>query len=546
MRTPRRSRLRMSRCEHPSVSAPRRLWTLLLLLIMAAALWRYGDLREPALTHGDEALTALRARSLLREGSFWTPYWNGTVNLHKPPLYYWMVAVGYLAFGVGELAVRLPSVAAFLLLLWLAARIDTRLFSPAAGIASAALLAWHPVLVVQSRLGMMDTLVTLLYLAGGVALWHGRRAPGGYLGWGACAGAAVLAKGGGALLVLPVSLAYLGVAQRAAFRRGAFYGGLLLSLGLPAVWFGSQFLLHRRAFLETYVHHEVARRWAADLWWPAFAAQKTTRRLWCSLGALAPLTAAAPVLLYAFRRGWRYAEEGRNAFFLVALAVGALLLTNMVGQQMYWYIVPPSVPFLLMTGAVAGGVLAGRWTRWQAALALALLLAGLALPRVVLPRDRWWALAAALAGVSAMGGCLWRGPASRWTRVPAALALALTVRAGLSFENDRINFFRPRSSAELKQLAAAIPKDDNARYPLVVDFRYFPMNALMFYADRTAIQAAEMEQRAPPEANRLHAVLANRRSLPIAGWRATFLDSADGYELWRLDREALAPPVSGP
>ena len=84
-----------------------RTWpALALALVVAAVLWRYGDLREPSLCNGDEALTALRARSLLHEGRFWTPHWNGTVNLHKPPFYYWTVAASYLVLGVGEVAVR--------------------------------------------------------------------------------------------------------------------------------------------------------------------------------------------------------------------------------------------------------------------------------------------------------------------------------------------------------------------------------------------------------------------------------------------------------
>lgn len=63
---------------------------ILLMLIIGVVWWDLGDLNSPGLSAGDEALTALRTRGISEQGHMWTPYWNGTLDLHKPPLYYWI------------------------------------------------------------------------------------------------------------------------------------------------------------------------------------------------------------------------------------------------------------------------------------------------------------------------------------------------------------------------------------------------------------------------------------------------------------------------
>ena len=143
----------------------KRVALILLALILVAAGLRGWRLAPRGIAAGDEALTALRALGLMEHGRWWTPYWNGAPDLHKPPLYYAMVAVGYCIFGVGTLAIRLPSMAAYLLIIVLAYALGRRIFDPVVGLGAALLTALHPTLAAQACVGMMDTTMIAFSLA---------------------------------------------------------------------------------------------------------------------------------------------------------------------------------------------------------------------------------------------------------------------------------------------------------------------------------------------------------------------------------------------
>ena len=69
------------------------------------------------LSDPDEGRYAVAALQMLRSGDWVTPSLNGLPFFHKPPLYYWLAALGFQAAGVHEWVARLPS----LLGAWLAA-----------------------------------------------------------------------------------------------------------------------------------------------------------------------------------------------------------------------------------------------------------------------------------------------------------------------------------------------------------------------------------------------------------------------------------------
>ncbi|EAW33621.1 glycosyltransferase family 39 protein [Lyngbya sp. PCC 8106] len=78
----------------------------LLLICSIAFLWNLGN---TGLVDETEPLFAEAARQMVRTGDWITPYFNGETRFDKPPLVYWLMAVGYQVLGVNEWAVRLPS-----------------------------------------------------------------------------------------------------------------------------------------------------------------------------------------------------------------------------------------------------------------------------------------------------------------------------------------------------------------------------------------------------------------------------------------------------
>jgi len=85
-------------------------WTLsilwLLVISWLAFLWHLGN---TGLVDETEPLFAEAARQMTVTGDWITPYFNGETRFDKPPLVYWLMALGYQLIGVNEWAVRLPS-----------------------------------------------------------------------------------------------------------------------------------------------------------------------------------------------------------------------------------------------------------------------------------------------------------------------------------------------------------------------------------------------------------------------------------------------------
>src|SRR5262249_40281566 len=101
-------------------------------------------------------------------GDYVTLHINGVRYLEKAPLLYWLVAFGFRVFGVGELAVRLPSALAMFLLMWLAYRWSRRAFGERAGIYAALFIASTVGFYLFSRILIPEALLSLLIAA---ALW---------------------------------------------------------------------------------------------------------------------------------------------------------------------------------------------------------------------------------------------------------------------------------------------------------------------------------------------------------------------------------------
>src|SRR5947199_10764904 len=88
-----------------------RSWHVVTLVLLCGLLFFY-HLGDRGLSSSHEARAAQNAQSMLNDGSWGLPrLFDRHVELQKPPLYYWLVALfAFLGGGqVDEWAVRLPS-----------------------------------------------------------------------------------------------------------------------------------------------------------------------------------------------------------------------------------------------------------------------------------------------------------------------------------------------------------------------------------------------------------------------------------------------------
>ena len=477
----------------------------LLFLLLCAVGVRGVHLFRDSITTGDEALVALRSLGLLEHGHGWTPYWNGDPDVHKPPLYLWLVAACYRILGVGETAVRLPSLAAFLGLLGLTYVLGRRVFNPWVGLMAAVFAAIHPTLVLQSSVGMLDTTMILFTLGGAWFLLHAGEQPRAYLGWGLCCGLALLTKGPGATPIFVVSLLYLLAVRRKAIRVPLLCAGLAVAAIVAGIWFGSQYWMHHDIFIAPYYTDFVDYR-LKHSWQDTGLYTKSLHYLWASWGGLAPFFFAASVLAWFGGRtetascdaevplATTGSADKHGAFLIFLLGFVPLVMVSLVRQQMSWYMLPAIVPMSLFAAQIVVGMLQGRYSGFLRFLFGLLLAAGLVLPFVYTGPAIIRVMIGAAAGLTVVLGLNSRKMLRQAGGGVFLVGLVLAWRGGLALDNPYVNMLRARDSTPLRQLAHLLPDTNAVPGRMVVNFRHYPLNSLMFYARRDSQQLGVFAQ----------------------------------------------------
>src|SRR5947207_15769971 len=96
---------------------PRRLLIAAILFLIAAA---FITPLQRDLFVGDETKYGQVVREMRGTGAFFLPTLNGTPFTHKPPLHFWLIDLLTYPLGVySTWAFVLPSIAAFVFLMWL-------------------------------------------------------------------------------------------------------------------------------------------------------------------------------------------------------------------------------------------------------------------------------------------------------------------------------------------------------------------------------------------------------------------------------------------
>ena len=103
-------------------------WALFVTFLLFSIVY-ISSLTSPSLLDDADASHSEAAREMYARGDYVTLHINGVRYLEKAPLIYWLVAFGFRVFGVGELAVRLPSAISLCLLMVLAYRWSRRAFN---------------------------------------------------------------------------------------------------------------------------------------------------------------------------------------------------------------------------------------------------------------------------------------------------------------------------------------------------------------------------------------------------------------------------------
>jgi 4-amino-4-deoxy-L-arabinose transferase-like glycosyltransferase len=93
----------------PAQSRQREIWLSVFWVAVVSGIAFFWGLASTGLVDETEPLFAEAARQMYETGDWITPYFNAVTRFDKPPLVYWLMAVGFHLFGVSEWTVRLPS-----------------------------------------------------------------------------------------------------------------------------------------------------------------------------------------------------------------------------------------------------------------------------------------------------------------------------------------------------------------------------------------------------------------------------------------------------
>jgi 4-amino-4-deoxy-L-arabinose transferase-like glycosyltransferase len=261
----------------------------LILLLWAMPIVLAQVMFQQSLMAHDEGYYALQARYIIETGDWITPQWGGGSSFDRTIGIQWLIALCYKLFGVNETAVRLPSIAAYLISTLLTFRIGELVLGRRIGFIAALIFAVMPIGVQYAGLGTQDMMLLMIELLAAWSLLEsqqdGKRSllflTGVMFGWG------FMIKG---FMMIPATIAFL-----------------------PALWFGGINPFSQKRF---------------QIHWPAL--------LWILLGGAIGLM---PVF------GWLWAATLQYGWEPVNTLVGKILILNdkefhSVGPLYYFWNIP--------------------------------------------------------------------------------------------------------------------------------------------------------------------------------------------------------------
>lgn len=200
-------------------------------------------LLTPAMGHHllepDEGRYAQIAREMVTSGEWIVPHLQGKPYLDKPPLFYWLTALSFSLFGIGEISARVVPAVATLGTILLIYFLGRRTLGERSGFWGSLFLALCPGFLGMSRLIILDGLlcfwVTLSVAAALEAIRKERFSPAWWYVSAVAAGFGVLTKGPVPfLLLVPPLFAYCYLNGLSLPRKHALgFLGVALVMNLP-------------------------------------------------------------------------------------------------------------------------------------------------------------------------------------------------------------------------------------------------------------------------------------------------------------------------
>lgn len=348
-----------------------------MLLTACAALILFARAGAGPLPNYDDAYYGEKAKQMLRTGDWLTPRFADHPRLDNPPLFLWLIAASFLAFGVTAWAAVLWSALSGVVCVALTHRLAVRLGrEPFEAWAAGFVLLGTGYVLKYANHAMFDVFLTALFLA---ALLAYRRAwEGSVAAWAAVGlftGLGILTKsvlGVFPLLVVASHVLWCGRARH-ALAHGAAWAPVVM-LAVIAPWYGYQLTTHRAQFLEEHVAWLLFQRGAGTVaepppWRPHGYLRELALTYWpwlpfAALGAWRTARAA-------FARdaspanAWTARTSARLLLLWPLVVIGVLSLAR---EQKLWYVMSVFPALALLSAHALAGLLQGVAARARATI----------------------------------------------------------------------------------------------------------------------------------------------------------------------------------
>ena len=457
-------------------------------LLMFAAVVAFPFLGSFGLLEPDEGRFAQIGREMMAGGDFLIPRLNGIEQFYKPPLVYWINAVGYRILGISEWTARLPSALAFFGTIWLTGWMGWRLGGRKLGWAAALILASMLEPYALGRQITLDTTLTFWVTAALACLVRvatgDQTKKSGFLFF-LCMGLGFLAKGPMAWVVPMAAALVWTLALRANGQRLGlpWAKGMLLMVGVSASWFVAVCWKYPELW-KYFLGYELVERFASTT-------HGRSKPFWFFFPILAvgmiPWTGFLPGLAWASWRKIRNRSLSPAQWALGAAVVVPFVVVSCSGSKLLTYILPiyPSLAlalaFWLEKGKTAVWEKVGWGTAWGILLVFSPLLWAV---------QFFWSEATGISPslpyligvlilVVGAGLVVWRMKEKALASVAGLALVAIVVWHGACLEMERINDLLGRQ-ASVRPLARLVEKHQPERL-----FIYRARAAgLLFSADR--------------------------------------------------------------
>ncbi|NDE84679.1 MAG: glycosyltransferase family 39 protein [Verrucomicrobia bacterium] len=458
-------------------------------LLLFAALVAFPFLGSFGLLEPDEGRFAQVGREMMAGGDFLVPRLNGIEQFYKPPLVYWINAVGYRVLGITEWTARLPSALAFFGTIGLTGWMGWRLGGRKLGWVAALILASMLEPYALGRQITLDTTLTFWVTAALACLVRvatGDQAKKSGFLFFLCLGLGFLAKGPMAWVVPMTAALTWTMALRAEGQRLGlpWMKGLLLMSGVSLSWFLAVCWKYPELW-KYFLGYELVERFASTT-------HGRSKPFWFFFPILAvgtiPWTGFLPGLTWAAWRKVRNRSLSPAQWALGAAVVIPFVIVSCSGSKLLTYILPiyPSLALALAFWLEKGEM--GIWgkigwgTAWGILLVFSPLLWGVQFfwseAVGISPSSPY--LIGVLIAVVVTGLVVWKKRKKPFAAVGGLALVAILVWHGACLEIEGINDLLGRQ-ASVRPLARLVEKHQPERL-----FIYRARAAgLLFITDRT-------------------------------------------------------------